>query len=363
MKTKSRGKSILAVLVVIVLLLVVASTVAANVIFSGDKVPKIGDYYLYLHETNDMEPDIAQNTLILAKDAPNTSLSEGSKVLCYLSDGTMALRCIYSITVNEDGSTNYFPGTALDQGSELVIPRTNIFAICEWQSKELYSFIKLATSVTGLMLLLIIPCVILIIMLLVKIARSGGDVVDEDDFMFDDVEIMTSKRPASNPLFEPGQAVNPDATVSLERKKSSISENFQRKTVDTDSPYQKAVQERTMKFRIQQQDIEEAAKQQNASMQGTQIFSTQTVEETAKRQLQEYQSAPLTSAPRIEAPRTTSAPVNTAPAKSNAPNIDDVVSPSELRAAKNGQKINSHIAATDSIDDLLRVLEAEKNKL
>lgn len=362
-KTKGKRKSILAVLVVIVLLLVVASTVAANIVFSGDKIPKVAGYYLYMHETNDMEPDISQNTLIIAKDAPSTSLSKGSKVLCYLADGTVALRVIYEITVNEDGTTNYFPGTALDQGSELVIPRTNIFAICDWQSKELYHYVKFATSVAGLMLLLVVPCVILIIMLLVKIARGSTEEVDEDDFLFD-VEIKpTPRQRNSNPLFEPGQVINPDATVSLERKKSSISENFQKKSVDEESPYQKAVQERTMKFRIQQQDIENAAKQQTKTSQGTQVFSTQTVEETAKRQ-QEQASAPsATPVSKPETRRPASAPARTETLKYDTPNIDDVVSPSELRAAKNGQKINSSIAATGSIDDLLRVLEAEKKKL
>ena len=46
-----------------------------------------------------------------------------------------------------------------------------------------------------------------------------------------------------------------------------------------------------------------------------------------------------------------------------SPNIDDIINPAEFRAAKTGQKINPDIAASGSIDDLLRVLEAEKKKL
>ncbi len=384
MKTKTRRKSVLAIIVAIILVLLVISTVVTNVIFSGEKMPKIAGNYLYLHESADMEPDIAQNSLIIAKEDSETSLNKGSKVLCYLADGTLALRCIYDISVDASGNTNYFPGTAVDQGSELVIPRSNIFAICSWQSKELYDYVTFATSVGGLMALLIIPCIILILMFLVKLRMGIREEVDEDDFLFDDLEIMAPPRRTASPLFEPGQNTSPDITASFERKKSSISEHFQKKDVDTSSPYQKAVQERTMKFRIQQQDIEAAAKQQAFSKQGTQVFSTQEVEERARRQQPEFRPAVPDTSPEPEVrqqevrtapvPQPTeetpvqrpaySAPSYTAPApKSDAPNIDDVVSPSELRAAKTGQRINSNIAATDSIDDLLRVLEAEKKKL
>ncbi len=371
MKTKKKGTSIFSVLVVIVLFVILVCTVAVNVVFSGDKLPNVAGYYLYMQETNDMEPDIPQNSLVFAKEAPTTSLAPGNKVLCYLSDGTMALRVIYQITVNEDGTSSYYPGTALEQGSELTVARENIFAICSWQSKDLYAFVNFATQVKGLMLLLVVPSIILIIMLLVKIARGSGEVVDDEDFMFEEIEQMTRK-PANteNPLFEPNHA--PPAGESLERKKSSISENFEKKPVNENSPYQKAVQERTMKFRIQQQNIEEAKRQEAASKSrsGTQIFSAQSVEEAAKQYTASVPSevipeetpapAPVEEVKPAPAP---AAPVRTTAPAVNAPNIDDIVKPSELRAAKAGHKINPDIAATDSIDDLLRVLEAEKKKL
>ncbi len=361
MKAKKRNGSVFSVLLVIVLLLVVATTVAANVIFSTNGIPKIGNYYFYTHETNDMEPDIHQNTLVLAKASTADSLSPGNKVLCYLSDNTLALRALYNITVNEDGSTNYFPGTALEQGNELAIPRTNIFAICTWQSKELYSYVKFATSVAGIMVLLIIPALILIVMFLVKIARSSSHEVDEEDFLFDEEpEMPKKKKTGANPLFEPGQV--PAADASLEKKKSSISEHFEKKTVDEDSPYQRAVQERTMRFRsITPEQAEEVQRQQaaKAAAGGTQVFSTQTVEETARMQ-QAAAEQPTSAAPAAPVqPPMPEEPIQ----RTETPNIDDIVRPSELRAAKAGQKINPEIAATDSIDELLRVLEAEKKKL
>lgn len=367
MKKNKKVRSVFSILFVIVLLIIVACTVITNVLFAGGKTPKIAGYYLYLHETADMEPDIPQNSLIFAKDAPNQSLSPGSKVLCNLSDGTTAVRVIYQIAVNEDTTSSYYPGTALEQGSEPAIPRDNIFAVCKWQSKDLYQYIKFTTSVGGIMALLVVPCVILIIMLLAKIAKGSTDVLDDEDFLFnemEELEIMTRKpKGADNPLFEPNQA--PPAGESLERKKSSISEHFEKKPVNENSPYQKAVQERTMKFRIQQQNIEEAKRyeEENRSRAaGTQIFSSQAVEEAAKQQndsIPQAETAPA-SASLTEKP---AAAVRPAAPVTPAPNIDDIINPAEFRAAKTGQKINPEIAASDSIDDLLRVLEAEKKKL
>ena len=186
-KSKKKHGSAFAVLFVILLLLSVASTVCANVIFSGDRVPMIAGYYMYLHEKSDMEPDIPANSLVIAKSAEQESLQAGSKVLCYLADGNMALRCIYNIDVDEEGNSLYYPGTALEQGTELTIDRKNVFAVCIWASKEMYTVIQFATSVVGLMVLLVVPCIILIILLLVKIAKSSRD-EDEDDaeFTFED---------------------------------------------------------------------------------------------------------------------------------------------------------------------------------
>ncbi len=365
MKAKKRGNSVFAVLIVIVLILVVVCSVATNIIFSGDKIPQIGNYYLYLHEATDMEPDVPEKSFVLSKEIDASGIVPGNKVLCYLSDGTLALRVIYQITDNEDGTTSYYPGTAINQGSELTIPRENIFAICTWQSKALYKYITFATEVSGLMLLLVVPCIILIVMLLFKIAKGSKDELDDDDFLFaEEPQLPKAKRLADNPLFEPGSAPAPGE--SFERKKSSISENFEKKPVNENSPYQKAVQERTMKFRrIDQQAIEEA-KYQETSMNkgsGTQVFSTQDIEERAKQQSETVNEKETRVVEEVVETKKPAAVRTDSPRVSNTPNIDDIVKPSELRAARTGQKINPNIAATDSIDDLLRVLEAEKKKL
>lgn len=375
MKKKNKGGSVFTVLIVIVLVLVVVSTAAVNVIFSGSKIPKVAGYYLYMQEASDMEPDVPEHSLVFAKDAGQVSISPGNKVLCTLADGSVALRAVYQVSVSEEnGGSVYYPATMKEQGTELPIPRSSITAVCISQSTQLYAYVNFASSVAGLMLLLVVPCVIMIVMLLVHIARNSTDDVDDEFAFTEEKPRPKKKKPAvEGPLFEASQLPPPDA--SIEEKKSSISEHFEQKPVNENSPYQKAVKERTMRFQIQQQNIEEAKRQMQASpasSQGTRVISTQEVETMAAKQ-QEYRtpSAPFASQPEYHAPASSpavsvSSPTAPRPApakRPSQPNIDDILNADAMKAAKTGRRGNEKIASTDSIDDLIRALESEKNKL
>lgn len=406
-KTKAKkAKSVFGVLFVILLLLLIAVTVTSNVIFSGDSVPMVGGYYLYMNDSAEMEPDIPQNTLVFSKAAPAASSSvtigQGSKVLCYLPDGNLAPRSIMDISNDSNGEMAYYPGVPSDTSYSLSIPRSHIIGLCTWASPELFSFVKFSTSVPGLMAFLVVPCIILIVLLLVKIARSSKEEIDEDDFFFDEEEIeAVSRKPAKSkkaPLFDPENT--PAADEFLEKKKNSISENFSTKPVNENSPYQKAVQERTMKFkRIQQEDleraqIEEARKAREAAKKpvvrdGTQVFSPSEVEENARAAAlrpaekperpapkHSYEDAPapkrdFDAAPKPAAEEPKPAPRPSAPAlkpaekKLETPNLDDILGSDFHTSSKPASSSRSHsdIAQTGSIDDLIAVLEKEKKRL
>ena len=304
---------------------------------------------------------------------------------------------------------NYYPGTAKEQGTDLVIPRSNIFAVCVWSSPELYWYISFATSVNGLMAFLVAPCVLLIIMLLIHIARNGSEEMDDEEFTFEEEDTKPEKpqpkkkkkSAPESPLYSPE---TDSGTETLEEKKSSISENFASKPVNEESPYQKAVQEREKTTKFRRQELEEEAlrafdepypgrKKTTVTPDGTQVYSAEEIREQARLQAQ-LQSSTAVSAPPPPAPAVHTAqftapmpavvqhpapapqpeppapaPVQeeTAPAPKpeapkpapkpaySSPNIDDIL--------QSSKKKNSEIASTDSIDDLIRLLEKEKNKL
>ena len=143
--------------------------------FSGNMIPQAGGYYLYLHEESDMQPDIQEKSFVIARSTDYVSLSAGNKVLCRLTNGNVALRLIYLINLNEDNTTSYFVGTVDEHGSEPALPKDDIFAVCVWSSTQLYQYVNFITSSTGILALLVLPCVILIIMLLVKIVKSNQE--------------------------------------------------------------------------------------------------------------------------------------------------------------------------------------------
>ncbi|WP_298481946.1 hypothetical protein [uncultured Ruminococcus sp.] len=304
---KKKSKSILAIVLAILLLLVVAVTLTTNILFSRSDTPKFFGHYIYLMESDVMEANsgavvatgvtslddsaaglqegvtdpsqpvdsasaaasIHQHTAVIASAYDESDpIAKNNAVLCVLApDDTstdvdserIAVRRIYNIEQDETGVLKYYPTTMQTSavGTEPPITVDSILGKCTYESGELYSYIKFATGVPGILALLVLPSVILVIMLIVAIARANSrhddefafeesydEVYSEDsydsDSAYDDEELG-----GRSPLFRPSDAA---PSRSFERKRSSIAENFERKAVNPNSPYQKA---RTMQFKAQ----------------------------------------------------------------------------------------------------------------
>ncbi len=350
---KKHHTSPLAVILGVICLVLIVLTNMVNHLFSGESMAQVGNYYLYLNESSELEPYISANSLVIAKDSGETSVQPGYKVLCYLSDGSLALRDIYAITVNDDNSSNYYPGTAVEQGSELAISREDIIAICSLQSGFAYYYIIFANTTSGVMALVVIPAILLIAILLVTLTRRAPLDMDDEEFLFTEGENDDVKQVA-NPLFDPSTVGSEDST--REQKKTSVSEFFEQKQVDINSPYQKAVQERTMRFKIQQENIEEAkriqAERERAREEARANTTAESIIETVTSVRQELDTSSY-AAPIVEEEYT----------RTESPNIDDILRPGELEAAKHGYRANSKMASVDSIDALISMLEKEKENL
>lgn len=304
---KKKSKSILAIVLAILLLLVVAVTLTTNILFSRSDTPKFFGHYIYLMESDVMEAgsDTAVATGVTALDDGAAGLQENTAsepsqpvdsesaaasihqytaviasaysesdpiaknnaVLCILApDDTstdidserIAVRRIYNIEQDETGVLKYYPTTMQTSavGTEPPITVDNILGKCAYESGELYSYIKFATGVPGILTLLVLPSVILVIMLIIAIARANSRHDDEFAFeeSYDEVYSEDSYDSDSeydedlggrSPLFRPSDTAS---SRSFEQKRSSIAQNFERKAVNPNSPYQKA---RTMQFKAQ----------------------------------------------------------------------------------------------------------------
>lgn len=434
---KKRSKSILAVVLAILLILVVAVSLTTNILFSRKDTPKIFGHYIYLMEYDTMEAGAAavatgttdlnaagtvdsesaaasihKHTAVIATAYQESDpIAKNNAVLCVLApDDTstdidsdrVAVRRIYNIEQDETGVLKYYPTTMKtnDVGTEPPITVDSILGKCAYESGELYSYVTFATGVPGILTLLVLPSVILVIMLIVAIARANGkhddeytfeenydevyseDSYDDDDSAYDDEELG-----GRSPLFRPSE--NTAQSRSFEQKRSSIAENFERKQVNPNSPYQKA---RTMQFKAQhdvpiytnpadQIPLDGAGQNSQptgntGTYEGAHAGSVSNTSTFGTRS--NLNSTDTFRTPPIEnnTPDETAAPVSTyrgsheASSPEEARNLGDTpfrssraAAPEQKPAAPAVPKTREDKIANASVDELLAMIEDEKKKL
>lgn len=434
---KKKSKSILAVVLAILLILVVAVSLTTNILFSRKDTPKIFGHYIYLMEYDTMEAGAAavatgttdlnaagtvdsesaaasihKHTAVIATAYQESDpIAKNNAVLCVLApDDTstdidsdrVAVRRIYNIEQDETGVLKYYPTTMKtnDVGTEPPITVDSILGKCAYESGELYSNVTFATGVPGILTLLVLPSVILVIMLIVAIARANGkqddeytfeenydevyseDSYDDDDSAYDDEELG-----GRSPLFRPSE--NTAQSRSFEQKRSSIAENFERKQVNPNSPYQKA---RTMQFKAQHDvpiytnpadQIPLGGAGQNSqptgntgTYEGAHAGSVSNTSTFGTRS--NLNSTDTFRTPPIEnnTPDETAAPVSTyrgsheASSPEEARNLGDTpfrssraAAPEQKPAAPAVPKTREDKIASASVDELLAMIEDEKKKL
>lgn len=434
---KKKSKSILAVVLAILLILVVAVSLTTNILFSRKDTPKIFGHYIYLMEYDTMEAGAAavatgttdlnaagtvdsesaaasihKHTAVIATAYQESDpIAKNNAVLCVLApDDTstdidsdrVAVRRIYNIEQDETSVLKYYPTTMKtnDVGTEPPITVDSILGKCAYESGELYSYVTFATGVPGILTLLVLPSVILVIMLIVAIARANGkhddeytfeenydevyseDSYDDDDSAYDDEELG-----GRSPLFRPSE--NTAQSRSFEQKRSSIAENFERKQVNPNSPYQKA---RTMQFKAQhdvpiytnpadQIPLDGAGQNSQptgntGTYEGAHAGSVSNTSTFGTRS--NLNSTDTFRTPPIEnnTPDETAAPVSTyrgsheASSPEEARNLGDTpfrssraAAPEQKPAAPAVPKTREDKIASASVDELLAMIEDEKKKL
>lgn len=252
--------------------------------------------------TVDVSASIHAKTAVICKAYDGSEpLSKNNAILCVLapedtstdkdSEG-MAIRRILNIASDEEtGVMKYYPTTMQVEaiGTEPAITVDSVRGICRYESSQLYSFIQFATGFSGIIVLLALPCVILVILLVMALVRrsaknqeddayafeeSYDELAGEDDYNYDDEEYDDEEfvNDIPQPSYQNrtgntgnyntnsynmeeyppnagyGNTAMPGMPTSFETKKSSISQNFERKAVNPNSAYQKA---KTMQFQAQ----------------------------------------------------------------------------------------------------------------
>lgn len=408
---KKKSKSILAIVLAILLVIVVAISLTTNILFSRKDTPKIFGHYIYLMEYDTMEAaagaavatgtsgqaagsvddtsaaaSIHQHTAVIASAYKETDpIAKNNAVLCVLApddastdidSDRVAVRRIYNIEQDETGVLKYYPTTmkASDVGTEPPVTVDSILGKCSYESGELYTYVKFATGVPGILILMVLPSIILVIMLIVTIVRASmghddeytfeenydevysEDSYDDGDSAYDDEELG-----GRSPLYRPSEATQ---SRSFEKKRSSIAENFERKQVNPNSPYQKA---RTMQFKAQHDvpiytnPADQLPLDGSAPAAGSNTYSTPPITD----------ETPVAPA-QPEAPVSTYRGSHEASSPEEARNLGDTPfrssrasapAPAPKPAAPSVSKNKEDRIASASVDELLAMIEDEKKKL
>lgn len=390
--------SVLKLLITIICIASIIVSAAVNILFAGGKTPKLFGRYIYvIGEDNPMAGELTTGAALISMDASKVSIATGDIILCYPADNpeNLCLRSVSFIAEAEDGSLSYYTKDSFHEDTEGSITKDKIAAVCTGypESKELGRFISFARNLNGRIILLGVTGLILVIFIISSIlrSRSSDDEEDEENFGFyeydEDEDDSNRKAKSADPLYEPNPAVS--VNPEFERKKMSIAENFTQKQVNPESPYQKE-KERTMQFKAQKtgnlgstmsfsptSTAESSFAARNPGNISSPAPTAETLREEMLRKTAEAErtgtynirrpSEPISdntgilSAAQVaelrggnSAARTTETK-SAAPKKSSSPDISDILGKSSQKSSRKPSDM--------SVDDLLKMIEDEKNRL
>lgn len=390
--------SVLKLLITIICIASIIVSAAVNILFAGGKTPKLFGRYIYvIGEDNPMAGELTTGAALISMDASKVSIATGDIILCYPADnpGNLCLRSVSFVAEAEDGSLSYYTKDSFHEDTEGSITKDKIAAVCTGypESKELGRFISFARNLNGRIILLGVTGLILVIFIISSIlrSRSSDDEEDEENFGFyeydEDEDDSNRKAKSADPLYEPNPAVS--VNPEFERKKMSIAENFTQKQVNPESPYQKE-KERTMQFKAQKtgnlgstmsfsptSTAESSFAARNPGNISSPAPTAETLREEMLRKTAEAErtgtynirrpSEPISdntgilSAAQVaelrggnSAARTTETK-SAAPKKSSSPDISDILGKSSQKSSRKPSDM--------SVDDLLKMIEDEKNRL
>ncbi|MDD6060329.1 MAG: hypothetical protein PUB97_08120 [Ruminococcus sp.] len=375
---KKKSFSILKAFIAAICFVFIVISVVTNVMFYDGKIPKILNRYIYVvGDDANIGDKVTKGSALIPKDAANEIIGKGTVVLCYPPDDpqNLCLRIIYDLD-SINGTYRTCDDSVINDVNQ-TITKNDILAVVSGypESRDLGRFITFTTSVKGILLELILPCVILVIFLIIKIASVKSKDDENEGYDFYEYEEGGDKPQRNShvkngtPLFEASQEIQP--SDELERKKMSIAENFSQKKVNPDSPYQKE-KERTMQFKAQRSAESSFAARNKGGSSSTAPTADALREEMLRKTAEAERTAPtvpdntgvlskaqLAEMARGDVPKT--APLKSPYAKpaapaSSSPDIDDIITRSNNNAKKKS-------ASDMSIDDLLKIIEDEKKKL
>lgn len=244
-KNKRLGVSIFLVVLTILMALSVIFTFSISYMFSKSGVSgKVFGKYIYIMETADMKPEIEKGSAVIADKDGTAVLTPGNVILFKNGEREDVMR-IRDVVHNASGtdensafSTVYHVSSDKTPDETLEINKDKVIAKCETEGRTLGKVISFFSSMMGILVGMILPCLVILMVLIVKIislkkmdmqedTQPYYEEDEEDNSEFEGFNGQQMRKRNSSPLFNPESGINP--SDDFENKKSSIAENFKMK--------------------------------------------------------------------------------------------------------------------------------------
>lgn len=366
-KRKSLGFSIFIAVLTVILAASVICTVSVNYIFgSSSKSGRIFGKNIYVMTTDDMLPELENGSAIICEDDEIAVLNTGNVILFRQEEDFENIMRIVEVVHNTD-STVY--RVASDSKPEEIydINKENVIAKCNIESMRLGKIITFLKSVPGILAGMILPCLILLLLIILKIRSVKQNAKEAEEEWVADLSGSRSsvKEGGSNPLFDPSMGVKPDMT--FEMKKSSISENFGRKpsakknippvSENAVEKFRAAVDEKPAAPVTRRPSLAPENSDKNQKMAAIKAaLNKQDSENVINPQQESFEKTTAFKIPSDALNNNAKPEVSPIPENTVAQPEDKVPKPSQQNTPKKQDNIHS-------IDDLIRALEEEKKKL
>lgn len=189
---KTSAVSAVEIILIILLAAVIAAMVFVGVVFHKDNTAtSIFGYSFYRTKAVNMEPNIPQNTVIIAKKSEISSITEGSVILCKIGEYTALIR----VTQVQDGAY-IVKFDAAPENETARVESSSVIAKAVWQFEAFGKFLDFATSTVGIIIMLIIPLSIIIAVQIVRINRLRE--LEREASSIDDIDEIISSRQKEN---------------------------------------------------------------------------------------------------------------------------------------------------------------------
>lgn len=199
-KKRVSAFAVIEIILIILLILVMAAMLAFNFLFkSGEEPVSVFGMSFYVTKAVNMQPEIPQNTFIIAKKSEIPNIVNGSVVLCKVGKIKEYTALMRVQEIKNDGEklsyvVNYDTN---DASRAITVSSDAVIAKAVRQSKWFGLFLNFATSTPGIIIAVVIPLIFIIAIQVARILSIRR--LEEEAASLDDIDGFIASRDEESP--------------------------------------------------------------------------------------------------------------------------------------------------------------------